>query len=164
MANRDLPRATRQSVRVVTFTPTIDATAVATGDVVTDGIATFAGMHVNSGGSGRITKIVITDSAVQSIAGELWLFTTAVTPAAANAAHSISDAHALDCIGVIPIAIADFKASALNSVATISVAANNLPFAYQCVDTTLYGIYVIRGTATYGTTTALQIKMFLTLD
>ena len=43
--------------------------------------------------SGWVEKMVVVDAAMQSQPLVLWLFSASVTPAAANAAHALSDAH-----------------------------------------------------------------------
>jgi hypothetical protein len=138
---------------VVSASPTLDTVIYAAGDSLHTAVITFASAVRVSGGTGRVRKVIVIDKDLQSAAGELWLFSATVTPAAANAAHSISDADAALCIGVIPFGT--YYASALNSV---SVASPDLPI--NCAATTLFGILVTRGTPTYtaaGLTVALQI-------
>jgi hypothetical protein len=85
------------------------------------------------------------DYALQNMSIELWLFTVAVTPPADNAAWTITDAHCLTCIGVIPFST--YYASALNSVSP----APNVGIAFNCAaaDTALYGALVTRGAGTW---------------
>ena len=139
---------------VVSATPTLDTNIYASGDCLHTAVIAFANAVRTNAGSGVIGKLVVVDASAQTAAGELWLFSDTVTPAAANAAHSISDADALKCVGVIPFGT--YYASALN---TVSVARDlNLPFAVAA--TTLYGILVTRGTPTYAVgslTASLQI-------
>lgn len=139
---------------VVSVTPTLDTLIYASGDTLATAVLSFANAVRISGGSGRVRKLVVIDNDLQSAAGELWLFSATVTPAAANAAHSISDADAALCVGVIPFGT--YYASALNSV---SVASVDLPI--NCAATTLFGIAVTRGTPTHtasGLTFALHIQ------
>lgn len=139
---------------VVSATPTLDTSIYASGDSLHTTVISFANAVRATGGTGTIRKMVIIDKDVQSIALELWLFSATVTPAAANAAHSISDADAALCIGVIPSGT--YYASALNSIA---VSSPTLPILVAA--TTLFGILVTRGTPTYtasGLTIALQIS------
>jgi len=138
---------------IVSASPTLDTAIYASGDSLHTAVISFASAVRLSGGTGRVRKLVVIDKDLQSAAGELWLFSATVTPAAANAAHSISDADAALCVGVIPFGT--YYASALNS---ISVASPDLPI--NCAATTLFGILVTRGTPTYtaaGLTVALQI-------
>ena len=139
---------------VVSATPTLDTLIYAAGDSLHTAVLSFANAVRVSGGTGRIRKLVVVDQDLQSAAGELWLFSATVTPAAANAAHSISDADAALCVGVIPFGT--YYASALNS---ISVASPDLPIS--CAATTLFGILVTRGTPTHsasGLVVSLQIS------
>lgn len=138
---------------VVSATPTLDTAAYASGDSLHTAVIEFTNA-VGARLSGWVDKMVIVDAALQSQPCELWLFSSTVTPAAANAAHSISDADAAKCIGVI--SSGPYAASALNSV---SVAKGvNLPI--KTAATSLFGILVTRGTPTYAAgslTVSLQI-------
>lgn len=138
----------------VTATPTLDTSAYASGDCLHTTVITFANA-VEASLSGFIEKMVIVDNALQSQPCELWLFNATVTPAAANAAHSISDADAAKCIGVIYSG--PYYASALNSVSI----ARGVGLAIKCAATSLFGILVSRGTGTYAAdslTISLQIS------
>ena len=138
---------------VVSVTPTLDTAIYASGDSLHTAVLSFASAVRISGGTGRVRKLLVIDKDLQSAAGELWLFSASVTPAAANAAHSISDGDAALCIGVIPFGT--YYASALNS---ISIANVDVPIS--CAATTLFGILVTRGTPTYtasGLVVSLQI-------
>jgi len=127
----------------VAATPTLDTAAYASGDSLHTAVIEFTGAVVGPGFSGFVESMTIVDRAVQSQPLELWLFSATVTPAAANAAHSISDADAATCIGVI--SSGPYYASALNSV---SVAKGvNLPI--KSAATSLFGILVTRGAPTY---------------
>lgn len=97
-----------------------------------------------SGGTGILQAVRVVDEAVQSVAGELWLFASSVTCPSDSAAWSISDADAALCVGVVPIST--YYASALNS---IGQALNlGLPFKVT-TGTTLFGAWVTRGAPTY---------------
>jgi hypothetical protein len=141
---------------VISVTPTLDTSAYASGDSLHTTVLSFANAVGVSGGTGILESVVISDHDVQSAAGELWLFSATVTPAAANAAHSISDAHADLCVGVVPFG--PYYTSALNS---ISVARPALPIA--CAATTLFGILVTRGTPTY-TASGLVVRLQISQD
>ena len=103
---------------------------------------TFTNAVRVSGGSGVIESAVLIDKAVQSANIELWLFDTAPTPPADNAAWTISDANALTCIGVI--AFQTYYASALNSISI----AKGLGITFNAVARDIYGCFVTRGTPT----------------
>lgn len=144
----------RPAALVPTVTPTLDTAIYAAGDTLATAVLSFANAVRISGGSGRVRKLVVVDRDAQSAAGELWLFSATVAPAAANAAHSISDADAALCVGVIPFGT--YYASALNSVSVTSV---DLPIT--CAATTLFGILVTRGTPTH---TAGGLSVTLAID
>jgi hypothetical protein len=139
---------------VVTATPTLDTSAYHTGDSLHTAIISFANA-VDVSLSGWVEKMVVVDGALQSQPLELWLFSETVTPAAANAAHSITDADAAKCIGVIYSGA--YYASAANSVSV----ARGVALPIVCAATTLYGLLVTRGTPTYAAsslTVSLQIS------
>jgi hypothetical protein len=131
---------------IINVTPTLTVHAnYVSGDYV--GTSSTAGVISNaarvSGGTGVILGATLIDYALQSIAGELYIFDTAVTPPADSAAWSISDADMATCLGVIPFGA--YYASALNSV---SPAMNqNIPF--KCATTSLYFCFVTRGAPAY---------------
>jgi hypothetical protein len=140
----------------VNATPTLDTSAYAPGDCLATAVISFAGaVGVNL--VGFVEKMVIVDREVQSQPCELWLFSAPVTPATANSPHSISDADAALCIGVIYSG--PYYASALNSVSV----AKGVNLAIQCAATTLYGILVTRGTPTYAVG-SLTVTLFITTN
>lgn len=115
---------------------------------------TFSNCARVAGGTGIIVGAVLVDGDLQSIGGELWLFDTAPTPPNDNAAWTITDAMAADCIGVIPFST--YYASALNSVSI----ADNPDIVFKCGAATrnLYGCFVTRGAPTY-TSLLLTFKL-----
>ena len=106
---------------------------------------TFAGCGRANGLSGKITGAVLIDYALQSVAGELWMFDLIPTPPDDSAAWTISDAHAARCIGVIPFNT--YYGSALNSVAPVGNL--SIPFKCAAAATALYGCFVTRGAPAY---------------
>jgi len=120
---------------------------------------TFSNAVLEAGGSGTIVSAVLTDAAVQSVATELWLFSTAVTPPNDNAAWTLSDAHAATCIGVIQFST--YFASALNSVSQGA----NIGFAFKAAvgSRDIYGCLVTRGAPTY-TSLDLNIRLAIWQD
>ncbi|MBU2346587.1 MAG: hypothetical protein KJ888_20550 [Gammaproteobacteria bacterium] len=141
---------------VVSATPTLDTSAYASGDCLHTTVISFADA-VGPSLSGFVEKMIIVDAAVQSQPCELWLFSATVTPAAANAAHSISDADALLLGGGGVVYSGPYYPSALNSVSV----AKGVGLAIKCAATTLYGILITRGTPTYAAgslTVSLQIS------
>jgi hypothetical protein len=106
----------------------------------------FASCARVDAGTGVIVGCTLIDYALQSVAGELWLFDTAPTPPADSAAWTISDAHAATCIGIIPFST--YYATALNSIA-LGVPAFPLPFTCGAAVRTLFGCFVTRGAPAY---------------
>ena len=147
------------TIAKVTATPTLDTSAYASGDCLHTAVISFSNVASQSGGTGTITKLVVIDKDVQSAAGELWLFDTAVTPATANAAHAISDADAAHCVGVIPFG--PYYASSNNSVSVNGT--TRLTFKAASGDSTLYAIAVTRGTPTY-TASGLTFSLIVYQD
>jgi len=97
-------------------------------------------------GTGVIIGCSLVDKALQSVAGELWLFDTAVTPPDDSAAWTLSDAHAATKICVIPFST--YYASALNSVSD-GVPAYPAPFKCLGSSASIYGCFVTRGAPAY---------------
>ncbi len=138
------------ALRKISVTQAVDTAIMASGDVVATTVIPFAGAVDIGIPVARIRQLVITDPDANTAAnwvGELWLFRDTVTPAAANAAHSISDAHALLAEARIDIVAADATLSALNTV--VSKSGLDIPFRVVNGATTLYGILVTRATPTF---------------
>ena len=132
--------------QLITVDVPVETTALDAGDVAMTSVIPFP---VSGHTVGVIRSLVIIDpdhNSAANIAGALWMFKDTVTPAAKDAAHSISDADANKCIGVIPIASGDVLLSALNSVATVRL---NPGLPFDLVGTSLYGIYVVTATPTF---------------
>ncbi len=147
------------TIAKVTATPTLDTNAYATGDCLHTAVITLTGAASQTAGTGTVTKLTVIDNDLQSAAGECWLFDSAVTPAAANAAHSISDGDAAHCVGVIPFG--PYYASALNSVSVNGTV--RLTFKTAAADANLYAILVTRGAPTY-TASGLTIALIVSQD
>lgn len=110
--------------------------------------------------SGLIEQVVIADKAQQITHPlELVLFSTSIVAPTDNVGFDPTDAELLTCIGVIPIAAADFKDYFDNSVAVVPV---DRP--YVLAGTSMYGVLVARGTPTYVSTTDLQVTLFVRTD
>jgi|GEM_PF-4033912 len=135
------------SRQLITATFAVETTALDAGDTVANAVIEFP---VSGYGVGKILSLEIIDpdhNSAANLAGTLWLFKSTVTPAAADAAHSISDADAAKCIGFIPIASGDVVLSALNSVAYVRLTA---PVLFDLgAGTSLFAIYVCTATPTF---------------
>ncbi len=93
-----------------------DTTTYANNDVISDSTSapttggyTFTGAARISGGSGIITDAMFTSSAIPALtlAGELWIFNTAVTNINDNTAFAVSDAEIKTLVAVIPFTMID---------------------------------------------------------
>jgi len=137
--------------KYITVTPVLTvAAAYASGDYIGTSAScmTFSNAVDKVGSSGRVTGCLLVDAALQSLAGELWLFDTVLTPPADSAAWTMTDAVAATCIGVIPLPAASYYASAVNSVCKGVPAA---PLAFVCGSTSkdLFGVFVTRDAPAY---------------
>jgi len=152
---------TAYSTSAVVFT---DTNARATGDYCgTDTIPqAFTSVVRTSGGTGIIKSIAITDyTTTAAVALELWLFSATVTIPADNAAWTITDAHALTCLGVIPIATSKWYASAANKI----YFDDTLSVVIKPAATSLFYAIIARGTTPAWTTAAgLQISLGIIQD
>lgn len=83
----------------------------------TAGGFSFANAAPQSGGTGKITDLIVINSQAASLQGELWIFDSAVTAVNDNAAFALSDADALKLVAVIPFTT---EAQPSNAVAVIS--------------------------------------------
>ena len=136
-------------LHVITVSPvlTVAATYVANDYVGTStDPMDFEGVVDKNGASGFILGATLIDYALQSVAGELWLFDTTVVPPADSAAWTITDAESATLIGVIPFST--YYASAANSVSN-GTPANPLPFKCGSAVNDIYGCFVTRGAPAY---------------
>lgn len=135
------------SRQLITATFAVEASALDAGDVANVAIIDFP---VSGYGVGKVMSLTVIDpdhNTAANIAGTLWLFKSSVTQAAADAAHSISDADALKSIGFIQIASTDVLLTALNSIAHVRLTA---PLLFDLgAGTSIYGIYVVTATPTF---------------
>jgi hypothetical protein len=140
------------------------AGAYATGDYI--GVTTAPNSFVNAlriiGGTGVLKSIVISDKdiATPAVAMELWLFSATFTAPTDNAAWSISDADAANCIGVIPLLAGNWHSSALNKVYTDDTMA--LPVSSATAD--IFYALVARGTTPTWTSLDLQVTIGVLQD
>lgn len=146
--SRALWVAPRGMTRKATITPTISATAYASGDVVgTPMEVTNAARE--AGGTGIVLSAVLLDrSQAQRAAMDLVFFNDnpASTPAD-NAPFAVSDADMVKCCGVVPLGAYNtvWPGTPLNSIATTQ----NINLPYDCAATSLWVVAVVRGTPTY---------------
>lgn len=131
----------------ISVTPTIDTTAMTSGDSL-GGLLTFANAARYSGGSGIIQSITVLDrSQAQRAAMDILFFDRSVTVAANNAAIAMSDSDMAYFLGLVSIGPYNtaFPGTPLNSVSTLLNV--GLPFVLNGTD--LFAAVVVRATPTY---------------
>lgn len=114
-----------------------DTTTYAANEAWADTTPTVGGFTLTgagriSGGSGIITDLVAvsTNDPALLLQGEIWLFDSAVTALADNAAFALSDADAVKLVGIVPFTLASSVAgSGTNSVANVQ----GLTLGFTCV-------------------------------
>lgn len=153
-------------IRKVQVTPVIEAAAFADGDVLHSGVIQLANILQKDKHSGEVVSAVIVDLAKQSVALSLELFSRSVTGGTINNALDIADSDTPYHLGSIPIAAADYKPFADNSIATVrnvglavmSDVAGNEP------SRDLYMIVVSRGAPTYVSVADIIVTLFVRQD
>ena len=107
----------------------------------------FTPCVLSKGGSGTIVTATLIDYALQSVAGELWLFDTTFTAPTDSAAWTVTDAVMLTLVGIIPFPATDYYASAANSACIVP----NVGLSFKCASgsNTLFGAFVTRGAPSY---------------
>jgi hypothetical protein len=147
--------------RVLTVSPTLDTSVYASGDSMVTSVIQFTSASVDSDGTGHILSASFIDKSDQGIDMSLMLFSGSVTPAAANAAHSLSDADAEKIVGVINTSSSTWEDHLNNRTCIVRPSP---PIPYQCVGgTTLYGVLVSRGAGTYASN-GLMLRLFVLVD
>jgi hypothetical protein len=101
------PVSVQTPADVISFTPTLDTSAYAAGDVL---FATTSLASVTRVNDGRAVLMSLTgvDKSKQKPAMTLLFYQTNVTSAAANAANNLSDADQANLLGYVRIAAADW--------------------------------------------------------
>ena len=144
------------------FTPTISGGSYVTGDYVgkSNGVTAIADCSRVAGGTGTIISAILIDKDLASIAGELWLYDTAITPPADSAPWTISDADQSYLTGIIPFTNPYYSALQ-NSVEPEKI----VGLAFKCVagSTSLYPYFVTRGSPAY-TVSGLLFRLLIWQD
>ena len=152
---------------VIEQTPVITAGIYSTGDAL-GGKLTFEYSARRPGGTGTIMSLTIVDEADQGVALDLILFNKDFSATADNAAIAISDADAINIIGIINVASGDYTDTGANKTAELT----NVKLKFKCKedwadDNTgkkLYGQLVTRGTPTYAATNDITVKLKIDQD
>lgn len=154
----------RRSSTLINVTPDIVAAAYASGDVIGT-IRTVTNVSLDSGGTAELTSLIIIDKANQKSAIDLIFFDTA--PASSfgvdNAAYALVDADALNIVGRISIAQADYVSSGSNNAEATYKA---LGLLMKCLagSKNLYMAVVSRGAPTYASASDLLIRLAFKQD
>jgi hypothetical protein len=149
------------------FTRPSDTTTYAAGDVVgpTGGAAnqTFANVAA-AGYGGMITDVVVAMSTAQSLKleAELWLFDTAPTAVADNAAFNPSDGENDTVIARIPISSADGAIGGANYM--YHVKNQNIAFHPAGSGTSIYGVLVARNAYIPTSAETFKIQLHILKD
>jgi hypothetical protein len=102
------PVSVRQPCDVITFTPTLDTSAYASGDVLFATAAISGATRANDERA-LLQSLTVSDKSDQKPAFTIYFFKTNVTSGAFNAAPTISDADGITCLGYHSVAAADWK-------------------------------------------------------
>jgi hypothetical protein len=149
------------SVRYYTVTPTIVPAAYDDNDTI-GGVNTVYSLTAPGKGVSFIGSATLVDKAGQKADLDIIFFsgTSAPTVSADNAAYDISDADALNQIGSISIAAADYIDSASNSTACKKGVSLPIP-QWDGVNgvQNLYCVFVTRGTPTYVSASDLVLRI-----
>lgn len=156
-----------------TITPVISTGIYASGDCLGP-LQTIASASSAAGLGGYIESIVVVDKTQsQRAAFDIVLYSATVTTAADNAAFQMSDADALNVVGIISVIAADYNTAwpgtPLNSIAfkpDTKVASNDprMRIPYTCAATSLFVQLVVRGTPTYTATDSIVVSFNCVLD
>jgi hypothetical protein len=154
-----LPRADLIETSVTSAGLTTATTAYVTGDQVGT-IFTVANAATANGGYGYITGVALINAADNIGAIDVAFFDSNITLAGDNAPFAISDANALQLIGVVVIPAASVTDIGNNRIAL----AQGLRLPYKCdaSSTSIYATLITRaGVAIFGATTDLQLNVFM---
>jgi hypothetical protein len=157
-------------IRPVQVTVTTEAAAYADGDSLHTTVITLTNALQKAKHSGEVVSVVVADKDEQSVALSLELFSrspSSNTVVTKNVELDIADADLPYHIGSIPVAAADYKAFADNSVATVrnvglAVRSDAVDGAEESRD--LFLIVVSRGTPTYTSTSSIIVTLFIRQD
>lgn len=162
------PTTSRVHSSTASYTRPNDTTQYAAGDVLSDStsaptVLTFKGAIRD--GNSTLKAAICVDSVPAGTKPdlELWLFHTTVTPVNDNDAFTITDAEALTLVAIVPFAVADFKASALNCACQktgLDIPLRGAVDSKAGRTQDLYGIVVARNTYTPA---ALEVFQFTLL-
>lgn len=139
-------------------TPTVTAGAYSVGDVI-GGLLTFSSALDAQPGSGELREVLVYDNSKQAKAMTLYLFDSAPSAIADNAAFDPSAADLRKCFAVVPVTTHKVFATRGFSLAR----ALSVP-VYTDDSGAIYGYLVADVAPTYGATDALTIGLNIIQD
>ncbi|HWQ39187.1 MAG TPA: hypothetical protein VNM24_11375 [Burkholderiales bacterium] len=139
---------------IVDVTLTLDTVAYAAGDVLSDTATLANAMRVN-GGKGMLRSITVIDEDDQGAPFDIYFFKVTQNLGTKNAAPTITDAAARDCLGVVSIAAADYKD--LGGVRIATVRGVDLALESDAASRDIFIGTVTQGTPTH-TANGLRLK------
>lgn len=144
------------SMDVIDVTLALDTSTYADGDVLSDTATVSNAMRVNAG-KGKLRSITVIDEDDQGVALDVVFFKATQSLGTKNAAPSISDANARDCLGFVSIASGDYID--LGGVRVATKRDINLMVEADTGSTSLFiGTITRGGTPTY-TASGLKLKI-----
>ena len=153
--------------KVVTMTPVVDTSIYASGDQLGSLVELTNAMD-DSSGTGTIVSVAVLDKASQSSVLSVLIFKDKpVVTSSDNAALNISDAEMAKCLGIVPVASADYVALSACSIATVRNV-NLVVGATKSPDNlggkSLWAILRSGGTPTYTSTSDLVLSIGIKQD
>lgn len=139
---------------MITVTLSLDTSAYASGDVLAGTQEVTGYQSVVGGAKAFLQSLTVIDEDDQKVAFDVYLLSSNVVMGTENAAPSISDADASSILGVVPVAVADYKdlgGVSIASIKNIGLSLNASPSLY---------VAVVNGTGT-PTFTATGVKLHL---
>jgi hypothetical protein len=142
---------------LIDFTLTLDTSAYASGDVLSDVAAIANAVRLN-GGRAILQSVVVIDEDDQGQALDLMFFGASQSLGTVNATPSITDAAARDFQGIVSIAATDFVD--LGGVRVANIKNIGLFLEAASASRSLYVGSISRGTGTY-TASGLKLRLGL---
>lgn len=142
------------------ITPTVTAGAYTAGDVV-GGLLTFPTVLASQPGSGELREVILYDNVKQQKAMTLFLFDSAPSVIADNAAFNLSAADLRRCFAVVPIAIHKVYSTATRGFSLAR--ALSVP-VFTDTNGSIYAYLVCDVAPTYGATDDLTLGLSIIQD
>lgn len=143
------------SFKTFTLTPSINADAHSTGDVVA-ALEEITDWAIEPGGSSRLMSVVVNDATDSGVALDLVFFTETGTIGAESAAYTMTDAVAATHAGTVNVLAASFDDGVNNKSAT---QAEDLIIGCAAASTSIWMGIVARGSIDPGAVTDLVVKL-----